>query len=471
MKYLNLFFMLLTTAWALPSFAQLPMSLKDKSDLTFEDLKEFVDNEKNEALTIDKLLPKLPNQMLQNPLLVYESHALNLDRVGPSTPRVILFNKDASLIISFTKQLSAQKIEAGEDSLEVLSFNPSSQLFEMFEVAFDGNKKPFARAEDVNPAKCLACHGSNPRPIFHDYNAWPGFYGSFSQKGVAVGGTLEHQLLSDFLSKREALPRYRDLVLDRVTRGSLGIGFPSTGFGPLYDDKQFSPALAFGVNVELLMYRRLAQKLEDDKKAKRFAHLIAYLGRADECLGDRTLHRRATKELFKTWVNSESLVKNAATLTAQIEKEVRADFVTKDNLLRKFNLPDKRLDPRGLITLPYETVVLGSPSWTTVDKEYFMNQFVMMESLARKLDLSSEDFSTVPGHRTLGIFHIRKLGLYEDEQLFKGLYEGLISIKASLVDQPSQMSCHDLHLKAQVDIQQLPLADPKVNGVFSSADE
>ena len=68
----------------------------------------------------------------------------------------------------------------------MIFFDFGKGRYEVRDVPSNGKPKPFDRNLPVNQSLCLKCHSQNPKPIFHDYNAWPGFYGSFSQESYAV---------------------------------------------------------------------------------------------------------------------------------------------------------------------------------------------------------------------------------------------------------------------------------------------
>ena len=158
--------------------------------------------ETNDVKTVNELVPLLPERMRRNALFVYDSHALKTHLVTPESPRVILFNEDSSLILALTRNPGAEAVARGEDTLEIISMNPSSHRYEMRDLEFNGKANPFAEAEpEVNPPLCSSCHGANPRPIFEAYNAWPGLFGSFSQKGGAAAGTPEYAFINRFLAE------------------------------------------------------------------------------------------------------------------------------------------------------------------------------------------------------------------------------------------------------------------------------
>ena len=61
--------------------------------------------------------------------------------------------------------------------IELTCFRDDKSAFEYHEITFDGK---MANISSANPAKCLACHGADPRPNWNAYSFWPGAYGATS---------------------------------------------------------------------------------------------------------------------------------------------------------------------------------------------------------------------------------------------------------------------------------------------------
>lgn len=435
------------------------------SHVTLEELAEHVD--KNGITRLDDLIRELPPMMKSNAMLGYDSRALNIHLISPETPRIVLFNQDATLILAMTKNPGEEAVTQGLDKLEVINFNKATGKFEFRDVAFDGKPSPFSRNAEVNPPVCLACHGQNPRPIFDDYNAWPGFYGSFSQRGYAVSGTPEFNYFSDFLKSYAGVPRYKDLDLSRITRDANGIRYPSFGFGGLYDTASFTPLLAFGTSVEFLMWQRLGKKIDLNKKSSKLINLITAIGTGDQCGG----HREIVKELFKAWMAATKHEARAKQIASSIEKQVRIETANKLGRFAVFNTADTALDPRGFMTLPFETFFPATPrSRSAVDKTFFENQFVIFEAMAKELEIETSDVSTSQHGITTGVFHIRKLTLLPDEQLFEGLLDGLKRAGPVQLAKPLNasmaLSCQARFDAAKTELLKLEVPDPDLGGLF-----
>ena len=166
------------------------------------DFKKLLDQ--NPAIrSIDDLIPQLPASYLGAVSFVYDSNSLQ----GASLdyPRVVSYGSSLSsgirdhLIFAFkgTPGLPS-KLGVIEDHFEFIRYNEPARTFEFYELVFDAdenrpvggpptgdsNAPVFAQAPGrykilgPNPAKCLGCHQSDPRPNWSRYPEWPGVYGS-----------------------------------------------------------------------------------------------------------------------------------------------------------------------------------------------------------------------------------------------------------------------------------------------------
>jgi hypothetical protein len=113
----------------------------------------------------------------------------------------VAFTPQVDLVFTFTD--ASQK---GGDRLEVLAFNEHQLEFELYEVTFQNHRANLSRK---NPAQCLRCHGSPPRPNWQEYPSWPGFYGSFDDKLVTA--EKEDAGIAQLISRAPQHPRYRHL--------------------------------------------------------------------------------------------------------------------------------------------------------------------------------------------------------------------------------------------------------------------
>lgn len=433
-------------------------------ELSFTELKSLI--EKENVLSIDQLIPLLPDVIRKNTLLTYDSHALNLDRVSFETPRMIFFNKDASLILAMTRNPGESIIASGGDKLEVIAFNKELSEFEMFDIVFDGKTQPLSNPLQKNPKSCVLCHGQNPRPIFEDYNGWAGFYGSYSQQSGSSPGTKEEIELSQFITIKDSLERYKNILNNFVKIPNFRhIRQQAVGYGELASKLKFGPHIVFGASVEMLMLEKLSAKIERNEESKLYKNLFAYLGRSEQCGS----HRTAYKEIFSSWYGSTENKQLIDQVSQSIEQKILKDFAAKKQQFDSFNVVDPTFDKRGLFNIPYGMMIGISSKY---DKAAFMSQILILEGLAKVLNLSNEDFSTVPSSTT-GIFHVRSAvnnvtsdPLFYDEQIFKGIHDRWVARGSEYITETNKLNCNVLKELALSEVLKLPVPTPSESGVF-----
>ncbi len=425
------------------------------------DLEQLIHS--NKVSYLDRLIPLLPQKILMNPLMIYDSHA-NSSIVDPLNPRVVLFNEDASLIMAFTKNPGLSEIYAGNDRLEILEFSEATKKFVAKEMIFNGRMPP-ANAI-INRPLCLRCHGTDPRPIFNDYNAWPGFYGSFGTKGYAVRDTKEFNFLKDFLNERQSKARYLSLNLDGYALDSTGYKTTARGMGELSDRVQFSINLMFGAKIEALMWKRLGSKLVNDKNFNKLAPLFYLLGEETNRCGPI---REKVKEMAKFLKITPETNALSQTLTQKINQQTLIDQSKIETIILDYNSVGNVLsptaDPRGVINIIYSNLkLLGNSNY---DQESFFDLLLIMESVFRKLSYSSTDISTTPGRPTAGIFHLKRLGQRAiDEQFFQNLISGIYESSPSFKQSYDSLGCNELMALSEASIKQLSIPDPLGAGVL-----
>lgn len=388
--------------------------------LNFEGLKKLI--VQKHITKVDDLVSHFPAFMLQNPVLVYESHGLNRNLVTPSNPRTILFNEDGSLIVAFTKNPGDAAIAAGADGVEVLNFNYDSGKYEMRMIVLNGSKIPFAKRgqePQVNSATCLKCHGNNPRPIFQDYDAWPGVYGSFGFSGLAATGSVEFQNFEKFQTARPLMDRYKYLKPTRFVKSEDGWRLQASGY------KYGATNVLFATTVQRNMEIRLAMKMLSNPTMNKFSNLLAYVGSDLNSCGNI---RDRIKDVYAAWT-AQASVQNAATeLLAKIRKQVQADFSFKKSSFEKFNLASTSEDVRGVLSIPNGNLMGVKDPYYSTDTVAYENQVVLLEAIAAAFGLTVEDISTFPNAPSLGMTHIMRMGLYSDEQHLLGITQAMQSM-------------------------------------------
>jgi len=180
---------------------------------TIEDLAGIL-RDKN-IKSIAELLPYLSADDRADFTLMMKSRSLQ----GASVqfPRVILFGKDAKLILAFNGDPSQKDY----DSLEAIQFRNQDATFDFYEIRFpelgtDGHPLNSLTRPEIsprNPAKCLACHTSDPRPNWGHYPNWQGAFLGDEDRNNLDGNfpsieKYRETLKNDFPNH----PRYRHLT-------------------------------------------------------------------------------------------------------------------------------------------------------------------------------------------------------------------------------------------------------------------
>lgn len=273
-----------------------------------KDLKNLIENRK--ITRIDQLLPLLPEPMRIRSVIIFKSRSLQ--EASPLLPRVLLFNEDASLVISF----NGDRSQVGYEALEVMSFDHQNFKFEFEEFVFQGDladREDFLTARKlfqdaaalknretrtgVNPPVCLVCHRSNPRPNWESYSAWPGVYGQIDHN-FPITSYLPNQPESQefnnfkkFLDSFESNKRYSSIVNKENYNSEKRMrGVPSM-------NSMLTQALA------LLNFRRLAKDLICHPNYHQFRPLFRKQILDGDFYGEREHFLRVSKAELDRFVN------------------------------------------------------------------------------------------------------------------------------------------------------------------------
>lgn len=136
-------------------------------------------------------------------------HALMFDSRSPQeatfeNPRAVVYGSDATFVIAFNGTPS----QRGYAALDTMEFDRKAARFVFREIVFPEGTAEEPQFSEDNPASCLACHGSPPRPIWDAYPLWPGAYGERAAAGVSE---IERRGLAEFAEAERSNPRYSPL--------------------------------------------------------------------------------------------------------------------------------------------------------------------------------------------------------------------------------------------------------------------
>lgn len=99
---------------------------------------------------LKRVLPEL----FERPIFLH--HTGSLQRASFEEPRVLLFGRGIVLAFDNTTKV------------EMMEFDLDEGRFRMGEISFHNRDIKI----EIDPPKCLSCHGNNPNPIWNPYNIW-----------------------------------------------------------------------------------------------------------------------------------------------------------------------------------------------------------------------------------------------------------------------------------------------------------
>jgi hypothetical protein len=213
----------------------------------------------SEAHSIEQLLARLPESMRAHYVLVYESRSEQ--GASPRAPRVLLYNEDATWVLTFNGEAE----QRGYDRLELLHFEPQTRRFQLRELRFPHGAAR-AQLSEINPPRCLRCHGSYPRPIWDSYPSWPGVYDTPSNDPPVE----QRADLAAFVAAHSMHPRYRyllgadELLAARAAPGVLA-----------YQGKsELSASAELGVKLLRLQYLAIARRVSSAPRFRRYQYAL-----------------------------------------------------------------------------------------------------------------------------------------------------------------------------------------------------
>ena len=232
--------------------------------------------------SIEQLLPLLPRGLRSSYALVYDSRSLQ--GASPDYPRVILFGKDAKLILAINGSPTQDRF----NSIEAIQFRDSNKQFEFRDIQFDSAIPPVKPPvfSERNPSLCLDCHRyGRLRPNWDQFSMWPGVFGS-------ENGFIHHQeqsFYARYLAHRNE-GRYQYLLEHSDELAHVR--------GVVIQDED-SAAVRFGELLDELNFQSIARELKDDLSLKPYRYALLASLSCDDGEGGITSYLPAS--LQQSW--------------------------------------------------------------------------------------------------------------------------------------------------------------------------
>ena len=233
--------------------------------------------------SIEQLLPHLPVSYRSRYVLAF--HSRSLQSASYLNPRVIFFGNNAKFMLTF----NGSSDQVGFNALELAEFNDLTKTFSYQEILFPTQltTTPDKDALQVhfsvkNPDKCLACHGTQVRPIWDSPPLWPGMYGEHYREQLSAK---EVAGLSGFLAQQANHPRYQFLAQLDIWRNSDTF---SPSHAAIYSAHETeSPNAQLTQLLSRLNVERIIHQVTDDVQFNAFSYaLLASVSNGCSSLND-----------------------------------------------------------------------------------------------------------------------------------------------------------------------------------------
>ncbi len=241
----------------------------EKANFTKSDLDKIL--KEKAPKSIDELLSYIPDEYKKYNAMMFQSNSGQ--KASTERPRMILFGKDARLLLAF----NGDPKHKGYDKLEIIEFNPTTNNFEFHEIDEDSLNPKLVIG---STQKCADCHNKRKeeiklRPNFDSYFFWKGAVGAVDDEMVATSrddfkqfdmpftdSKKDVEALNKFLKAWPNLDRYKQIPdLDKRYNH--------------YPDQR--PNLQLTASLYYLHARSLAQEIVNTPGFKRHPHLYLLL--------------------------------------------------------------------------------------------------------------------------------------------------------------------------------------------------
>jgi hypothetical protein len=251
----------------------------------------------------------LPQEFLEHYVLVYAGHGAQHTSV--TNPRTLLFGNDSHIVFAF----NGDSKEDGFFDLEMSEFNSKTSQYEYSFIHFQDKQAP-VRSE-INPAKCIQCHGPNPRTVFNDYPLWPGNYGS--KHDEIDFKSQEMKDYRQYLTEAKSNPRYSQLSTKYLWSPFTGshpdsaLRMPNNFYGKLLAHRQgirLADDMLAQPKVLSKVYSFLAWSLRYDCKwadSQQTFPVTKAINNLDKFAGESIIERYPFSQFSWNWKNAADI--------------------------------------------------------------------------------------------------------------------------------------------------------------------
>ncbi len=273
--------------------------------------------EKCKIKKLKRLLKILPTNYLANHTVAYATLAA-MD-ASAAHPMVITFGEDAKFMMSF----NGHKSQDGFSKLDIIQFRDDTKTFEFRQIVFPKKQTQAVQYSNKNPAKCLSCHGNNPRPLWDNWTFWPGKF-----RGEAESIHPKESIKYEAYLKNRNKGRYK--YLPGLSPNPISISLKTQRVGKTGNIKM-------DILTESLMTEMITREMKNTSKL--YQHRYAILS----ALSCETEPSKLLKsDLVKSFVH------DLDHYISSTKKKTRAEFINRYDLLEEF-----------LGSRPENTYVLG----------------------------------------------------------------------------------------------------------------
>jgi len=319
------------------------------ADFSYAKLEALI--REHDIKTVDELLPRLPEDYRKFYLFVYESRSAQAPNTFTDSPRTILYGQNATFIMAFTKDPKAAPAVEAPDNVETIQWNAETKKFEFRELVFGEGKNPVEIPPEVNPLKCQACHGKDPRPNWDPYNIWAGSFGSVSRLGCDTmqAGTEELRKYQEFMDGNRKRDRYAHLPTEMSTDGKCPDD-PAKEV-TFRNAAHLDPNALFTQKVVDLNYQRLARLVMQSPRYQKLRPFLA--AQSNHCVDANTVEEYFPQGYAKTegFLSHDEALADVVT-TGKLDfaqRLARFSMNNKGSAHEKIRQPVNFLDPEDAI--------------------------------------------------------------------------------------------------------------------------